>query len=140
MRSRDQGKHWETLHAGLPLPPDGIIGNHAGHLTEIAPNRLLGAWLCTYRFMYYDALVAAVGVVAILADPSPYFRRRWWPCVGFERVGLEGGVQAGAEGRVQAEEVEQLGELPRLAAWRVAGHQRAAGQGLADQRPSCFEV
>jgi hypothetical protein len=29
--------------------------------------------------MYYDALVAAVGVVAILADPAQYFRRRWWP-------------------------------------------------------------
>src|SRR5829696_5283526 len=40
---------------------------------------LFGAWLCTYRFMYYDALLAAVGVVALLADPAPYFRRAWWP-------------------------------------------------------------
>ncbi|HEX3150279.1 MAG TPA: glycosyltransferase family 87 protein [Gemmataceae bacterium] len=40
---------------------------------------LLAAWLLTYRFMYYDALLAAVGVVAILADPRPHFRRTWWP-------------------------------------------------------------
>jgi hypothetical protein len=49
MRSRDDGETWETLHAGLPLPADGITGNHAGHLTEIAPNRLLGAWLWVDR-------------------------------------------------------------------------------------------
>lgn len=40
---------------------------------------LLAAWLLTYRFMYYDALLAAVGVVAILANPRPFFRRAWWP-------------------------------------------------------------
>jgi hypothetical protein len=47
---------------------------------------LLGAWLCTYRFMYYDVLVAAVGVVVILADPAPYFRRRWWPFASWAPV------------------------------------------------------
>ena len=40
---------------------------------------LLAAWLCTYRFMYYDSLVAALGVVVLLADPRPFFRREWWP-------------------------------------------------------------
>jgi arabinofuranan 3-O-arabinosyltransferase len=47
---------------------------------------LLGAWLCTYRFMYYDALLAAVGVVAILSDPRPYFRRAWWPFTSWASV------------------------------------------------------
>jgi hypothetical protein len=36
--------------------------------------------------MYYDALVAAVGVVAILADPAPYFRRSWWPFASWAPV------------------------------------------------------
>jgi hypothetical protein len=40
---------------------------------------LLGAWLCTYRIMYYDAFVAVVGVVAIFSDPRAFFRRSWWP-------------------------------------------------------------
>jgi arabinofuranan 3-O-arabinosyltransferase len=40
---------------------------------------LLGAWLCTYRFMYYDALLAAVGGIALMTDPTPFFRRSWWP-------------------------------------------------------------
>jgi hypothetical protein len=61
---------------GWPLP---LTGPTAGLV-------LLGAWLCTYRFMYYDVLVAAVGVVAILADPSPYFRRRWWPFASWAPV------------------------------------------------------
>ncbi|HKB03590.1 MAG TPA: hypothetical protein VKD90_15310, partial [Gemmataceae bacterium] len=39
----------------------------------------LGAWLCSYRFMYYDTLIAALGVVVLMADPRPYFRRAWWP-------------------------------------------------------------
>jgi hypothetical protein len=46
----------------------------------------LGAWLCTYRFMYYDALLAAVGVVALLSDPRPYFRRAWWPFASWGAV------------------------------------------------------
>jgi hypothetical protein len=52
--------------------PDLLTGPRAGLV-------LLAAWLCTYRFMYYDALIAAVGVIAILADPRPHFRRAWWP-------------------------------------------------------------
>jgi arabinofuranan 3-O-arabinosyltransferase len=47
---------------------------------------LLAAWLLTYRFMYYDALLAAVGVVAILADPRPYFQRAWWPFASWAGV------------------------------------------------------
>jgi hypothetical protein len=61
---------------GWPIP---MTGPAAGLV-------LLGAWLCTYRFMYYDVLVAAVGVVAILADPAPYFRRRWWPFTSWAPV------------------------------------------------------
>lgn len=59
---------WWRRHRG-PIPPTGPA---AGLV-------LLGTWLCTYRFMYYDVLIAAVGVVAILADPRPYFRRARWP-------------------------------------------------------------
>jgi hypothetical protein len=66
---------WSRRHGG-PIPLTGPVGGLV----------LLGAWLCTYRFMYYDALVAAVGVVAILADPGPYFRRRWWPFVSWAPV------------------------------------------------------
>lgn len=33
---------------------------------------LLGAWLCCYRFMYYDVLLTALPITALLADP-----RRW---------------------------------------------------------------
>jgi hypothetical protein len=59
---------WVKRH-GSPVPLRGPAGGLV----------LLAAWLCTYRFMYYDALIAALGVVAILADPKPYFRRGWWP-------------------------------------------------------------
>lgn len=40
---------------------------------------LLGAFLATYRFMYYDALVAALGVIVLLAHPLLFFRKAWWP-------------------------------------------------------------
>jgi hypothetical protein len=59
------------------------LGRQRGPLAGLV---LLGAWLCTYRFMYYDALLAAVGVVAILADPRPYFRRAWWPFTSWAPV------------------------------------------------------
>ena len=47
---------------------------------------MLGAWLCTYRFMYYDALIAIVAVVALMADPKPFFRRSWWPLASWSMV------------------------------------------------------
>jgi hypothetical protein len=46
---------------------------------------LLGVWMCTYRFMYYDALLASLAVIAIMLNPRPFFRQSWWPfasCVG----------------------------------------------------------
>jgi arabinofuranan 3-O-arabinosyltransferase len=46
----------------------------------------LGAWLCSYRFMYYDALIAPLGVVVLLADPRPYFRRAWWPFTSWAAI------------------------------------------------------
>ena len=34
----------------------------------------LGAWLCCYRFMYYDALVSVVPVIVLMADPARWLR------------------------------------------------------------------
>jgi arabinofuranan 3-O-arabinosyltransferase len=47
---------------------------------------LLGAWLCTYRFMYYDAFLAALGVIALMTDPRPFFRKAWWPFASWAAV------------------------------------------------------
>lgn len=45
MRSRDEGASWETLHPGLTATIDGIEGNlYSGHFTELAPDRLMGAF------------------------------------------------------------------------------------------------
>jgi hypothetical protein len=35
---------------------------------------LLGAWMCCFHFMYYDSLLSAVGVIALLADPGKFVR------------------------------------------------------------------
>jgi hypothetical protein len=47
---------------------------------------LFAAWLCTYRFMYYDSLIAAIGVVVLMADPRPFFRVGWWPFASWAPV------------------------------------------------------
>jgi len=63
-------------------PPDSNIP-----LTGPLPAFVLfAAWLCTYRFMYYDALVAALGVFVLMADPRPFFRKAWWPFTSWAGV------------------------------------------------------
>lgn len=47
---------------------------------------ILGAWLCTYRFMYYDVALAALAVVALMSDPRPFFRPAWWPFASWAAV------------------------------------------------------
>jgi hypothetical protein len=47
---------------------------------------MLGMWMCAYRFMYYDVLLAAVAVVTLFADPRPYFRRSWWPFASWAAI------------------------------------------------------
>jgi len=37
---------------------------------------ILATWMCTYHFMYYDAMISALGVFVLLADPRPFFRPR----------------------------------------------------------------
>jgi arabinofuranan 3-O-arabinosyltransferase len=37
---------------------------------------ILATWMCTFHFMYYDALISAFGVCVLLADPRPFFRPR----------------------------------------------------------------
>jgi hypothetical protein len=50
MRSRDTGQTWETLHTGMPAIIDGIVGNlYAGFFTEMAQDRLLGAFVWVDR-------------------------------------------------------------------------------------------
>jgi hypothetical protein len=50
MRSRDDGQSWETLHRGLTAMVDGIEGNfYSGYFTELAPDRLLGAFVWVDR-------------------------------------------------------------------------------------------
>src|SRR5262249_59332904 len=48
----------------------------------------LGAWLCSYRFMYYDSLIAPLAIVVLMADPRPYFRRAWWPFPSWPSIPL----------------------------------------------------
>ncbi len=38
----------------------------------------LGAYLCCYRFIYYDAFVAAFPLVVLFADPSRVIGPKWW--------------------------------------------------------------
>lgn len=38
----------------------------------------LGAWLCCYRFMYYDVLISLVGIFLLLAE-----RNLWWRTAAF---------------------------------------------------------
>lgn len=37
---------------------------------------LLAAWACSYRFMYYDALLSALALFVLLAEPGRFFRRK----------------------------------------------------------------
>ena len=47
----------------------GFVGAEPGFV-------MLGAWACSYHFMYYDALISAFGLFIILADREVHFRRR----------------------------------------------------------------
>src|SRR6478609_5453689 len=50
MRTRDEGRNWETLHGGLTATVDGIEGNfYSGYFTELAIDRLLGAFVWVDR-------------------------------------------------------------------------------------------
>jgi BNR repeat-like domain len=50
MRSRDDGRTWETLHEGLTASVDGIEGNlYSGYFTELAPGHLVGAFVWVDR-------------------------------------------------------------------------------------------
>jgi len=47
---------------------------------------LLGAFLCAYRFMYYDAMIAVLGAIVLMADPRPFFRKAWWPFASWSSI------------------------------------------------------
>lgn len=50
MRSRDEGRSWETLQPGMTAVVDGVEGNfYSGYFTELAPGRLLGAFVWVDR-------------------------------------------------------------------------------------------
>ncbi|MGL6094617.1 MAG: glycosyltransferase family 87 protein, partial [Fimbriiglobus sp.] len=57
-----------TAWRGRRAEPTGLA---AGFL-------FLGAFLCCYRFMYYDVLLSAVAVVVLWADPDRVFRFATW--------------------------------------------------------------
>jgi photosystem II stability/assembly factor-like uncharacterized protein len=50
MRTRDEGKTWETLHEGMVATVGGVVGNlYSGYFTELEPGRLIGAFLWVDR-------------------------------------------------------------------------------------------
>jgi hypothetical protein len=50
VRSPDLGRSWETLHPGMTAVLNGIEGNlYSGYFTELAPNRLVGAFVWVDR-------------------------------------------------------------------------------------------
>src|SRR5262245_44303414 len=50
MRSHDEGRRWDTLQEGLTATVDGVLGNlYAGYFAELAPDRLLGAFVWVDR-------------------------------------------------------------------------------------------
>ncbi|MCS6864769.1 MAG: glycosyltransferase family 87 protein [Gemmataceae bacterium] len=48
----------------------------------------LGAYLTCFHFMYYDALLSAVAVAVLLADPRPFWRTKCFPIECRETVAL----------------------------------------------------
>jgi hypothetical protein len=50
---------------------------------------LLGAFLTCYRFMYYDTLLALVGIAALFAEPGRFFRTRTFDLSSEARHPLE---------------------------------------------------
>jgi arabinofuranan 3-O-arabinosyltransferase len=73
------GRALWILVAGITLLVVRLSRGRARLVGPLPAFVLFAAWLCTYRFMYYDALIAALSVIVLLADPRPYFRRAWWP-------------------------------------------------------------
>ncbi|MCZ2343373.1 MAG: DUF2029 domain-containing protein [Bacteroidales bacterium] len=55
-----------------------LCANRRKHTGLGAGFLFLGAWLCCYRFMYYDVLIAVVGIFILLAE-----RNLWWRNAGF---------------------------------------------------------
>lgn len=68
-----------ALVAGITLVVDRSARGGARLRGPLPAFAFFAAWLCTYRFMYYDALIASLGAIVLLADPRPFFRRAWWP-------------------------------------------------------------
>jgi len=50
VRSRDEGKTWETLHEGMTATVDGVEGNlYSGYFTELASGHLIGVFVWVDR-------------------------------------------------------------------------------------------
>src|SRR5207248_11298840 len=66
---------WGTVFAATV----GVYLRYADHRRATgvgAAFLFFGAWLTCYRFMYYDALVSALGCAVLFAEPARFLRTR----------------------------------------------------------------
>jgi hypothetical protein len=82
MRSRDTGATWETIVPGMTATVAGIEGNlYAGYLTEIAPARLLGAFVWVDRsnpaLSFVNPVTTGVLPMRVLVAESPDGGETW---------------------------------------------------------------
>lgn len=82
MRSRNTGATWETLHPGMTAIIDGIAGNlYTGFFSELAPERLLGAFVWVDRsnpdLSFVNPTTAGVLPMRALLAESPDGGQTW---------------------------------------------------------------
>lgn len=70
---------WAAWAAVIEITLRVFHGRRPGPIPFVGPLPaflVLTAWMTTYHFMYYDAMLSAFGVFVLLADPRPFFRPR----------------------------------------------------------------
>jgi hypothetical protein len=84
VRSEDEGRSWKTLHEGMTVTVDGVVGNlYAGYFTELAPGRLIGAFVWVDRsdptLSFVNPVTAGVLPMRNLVAESGDGGRTWSP-------------------------------------------------------------